>query len=97
MHKTMCVSMLMILCLAKTIQAIEFLHRVLDIFQDYFGELEETSIKDNFATIYQLLEEMVDNGTTLTTEPNTLKAMISPPKMINLIAAAAPGKSSRRQ
>ena len=39
--------------------AIEFLHRVFDIFAEYFGDVEETTIKENFATCYQLLEEMV--------------------------------------
>ncbi len=39
--------------------AIEFLHRVFDIFAEYFGDVEETTIKENFATVYQLLEEMV--------------------------------------
>ena len=40
--------------------AIEFLHRVFDIFAEYFGDVEETTIKENFATCYQLLEEMVN-------------------------------------
>lgn len=35
---------------------IEFLHRVFDIFGEYFGDVEETTIKENFATVYQLLE-----------------------------------------
>lgn len=28
----------------------------------YFKELEEESIRDNFVVIYELLDEMVDNG-----------------------------------
>lgn len=36
--------------------ALEFLHRVFDIFCEYFGDVEETTIKENFATVYQLLE-----------------------------------------
>ena len=35
---------------------IEFLHRVFEIFEEYFGSVEETSIKENFSTVYQLLE-----------------------------------------
>jgi AP-3 complex subunit mu len=42
--------------------AIEFLHRVAEIFEDYFGSLDEMSIKENFSTCYQLLEEMLDHG-----------------------------------
>lgn len=41
---------------------IEFLHRVVDTFEDYFGECNETIIKENYVVIYELLEEMLDNG-----------------------------------
>jgi AP-3 complex subunit mu len=62
---------------------LEFLHRVADIFVDYFGSpADESAIKDNFSTVYQLLEEMVDYGWPLTTEPNALKAMIRPPSVM---------------
>ncbi len=30
---------------------IEFLHRVFDIFAEYFGAVEESSIKENFSTV----------------------------------------------
>ncbi|KAL7983037.1 hypothetical protein Chor_013688 [Crotalus horridus] len=43
---------------------IEFLHRVADTFQDYFGECSETAIKDNVVIVYELLEEMLDNGSS---------------------------------
>ncbi|GLD92935.1 hypothetical protein PINS_up001527 [Pythium insidiosum] len=72
---------------------IEFLHRVLAVFRDYFGTFDENSMKDNFSTVYQLLEEMLDNGYPLTTEPNALKAMVAPPSTANRIAAMVSGKS----
>lgn len=62
----------------KPLLAIEFLHRVFDIFVEYFGNVEDSTIKDNFANVYQLLEEMMDFGYPLTTEPNALKSMIKP-------------------
>lgn len=63
---------------------LEFLHRVANIFVEYFGPpADESAIKDNFSTVYQLLEEMVDYGWPLTTEPNALKAMIRPPTMMS--------------
>lgn len=68
---------------------IEFLHRVYDIFEDYFGEVEESVIKDNFATVYQLLEEMMDFGYPLTTEPNSLRDMIKPTSVISKLASVA--------
>jgi AP-3 complex subunit mu len=74
--------------------ALEFLHRVFDIFEEYFGEIEETTIKENFCTVYQLLEEMMDYGYPLTTEPNVLKVMIQPPSVISRITSVATGKSN---
>jgi AP-1 complex subunit mu len=29
---------------------------------DYFFEIEEESIRDNFVVVYELLDEMLDNG-----------------------------------
>ncbi|RHY04934.1 hypothetical protein DYB36_008096 [Aphanomyces astaci] len=73
---------------------IEFLHRVVAVFRDYFGSFEESAIKDNFSTVYQLLEEMLDNGYPLTTEPNALKAMVAPPSTVNRIAAIVSSRVS---
>mmetsp|Transcript_80096 Transcript_80096/g.159843 ORF Transcript_80096/g.159843 Transcript_80096/m.159843 type:complete len:434 (+) Transcript_80096:103-1404(+) len=73
---------------------IEFLHRVVDVFMDYFGAVDEMAIKDNFSTCYQLLEEMMDNGYPLTTEPNALKAMIMPPTVMGVLSSTFTGKST---
>lgn len=71
----------------------EFLHRILDVFKDYFDVVDELSLKENFSTVYQLLEEMMDNGYPLTTEPNALKAMIKPPTVGMRLKQAATGAS----
>lgn len=74
---------------------LEFLHRVADTFQDYFGTpADESAIKENFSTVYQLLEEMVDYGWPLTTEPNALKAMIRPPTMMEKFQQVVTGSST---
>lgn len=74
---------------------LEFLHRVCNIFQEYFGiPADESAIRENFSTVYQLLEEMVDYGWPLTTEPNALKAMIRPPSMMGKIQQAVTGASN---
>jgi AP-3 complex subunit mu len=73
---------------------LEFLHRIFDIFIEYFENIDESTIKENFTTVYQLLEEMMDYGYPLTTEPNALKAMIQPPSMLGRITNAATGKST---
>lgn len=79
--------------LSSVSKVIEFLHRVLDIMGDYFGgNVDESAIKESFSLVYQLLEEMMDNGYPLTTEPNALKAMIRPPTTFVRMVTAATGK-----
>jgi AP-3 complex subunit mu len=73
---------------------IEFLHRVYDILEEYFESVEEDTIRDNFSMVYQLLEEMMDYGYPLTTEPNALKSMIKPPTVMNKLTTAAMGGST---
>ena len=34
---------------------IEFLYRVVDVFSDYFQDLSERAIKENFVTVYQVI------------------------------------------
>ena len=33
---------------------IEFLHRVMDILEDYFGECNESVIKENYVIVYEV-------------------------------------------
>uniref|UniRef100_A0A673APL1 AP-3 complex subunit mu-1 n=1 Tax=Sphaeramia orbicularis TaxID=375764 RepID=A0A673APL1_9TELE len=73
---------------------IEFLHRVADTFQDYFGECSEGVIKDNVVTVYELLEEMLDNGFPLATESNVLKEMIKPPNILRSVVNTLTGSSN---
>ncbi|KAI7851575.1 Adaptor-related protein complex 3 mu 1 subunit [Circinella umbellata] len=63
----------------------EFIHRIIDILTDYLADVSELSIRENFVTVYQLLEEMMDYGYPLTTEPNTLKDIIMPPTIMNRV------------
>ena len=37
------------------------------------GRVDESALKENFTTVYQLLEEVLDNGYPLITEVNALK------------------------
>ena len=73
---------------------LEFLHRVFDIYVGYFGEVTARSITDNFSTAYQLLEEMLDNGHPMITEPNALNTLIAPPSLATKMASVLTGKSS---
>ena len=53
--------------------ALLFLHKLVSVFTDYFKELEEESIRDNFVIIYELLDEMMDFGYPQTTEAKILQ------------------------
>jgi len=39
-----------------------FFCSILQVFTEYFKELEEESIRDNFVIIYELLDELMDFG-----------------------------------
>lgn len=76
------------------LMAIEFLCRVADVINDYLGGLNEDSIKDNFVIVYELLDEMIDNGFPLTTELNILQEMIAPPNIVSKVLSVVTGNSS---
>lgn len=73
---------------------IEFLHRVCDTFTDYFSECNEQAINDHIVVVYELLEEMLDNGFPLATESNILKELIKPPNIINRVVNTVTGASN---
>ncbi len=85
-------------CLAEQspLWILEFLHRMADIFSEHYlgGVADEAAMKDNFSTIYQLLEEMVDYGWPLTTEPNALRAMIRPPTVYSKLQEVMTGSTN---
>lgn len=76
------------------LMGIEFLCRVANVLSDYLGGLNEDLIKDNFVIVYELLDEMIDNGFPLTTEPNILREMIAPPNIVSKVLSVMTGSSS---
>ncbi|KAL0335401.1 UNVERIFIED_CONTAM: AP-3 complex subunit mu [Sesamum radiatum] len=76
------------------LMAIEFLCRVADVLSDYLDGLNEDLIKDNFVIVYELLDEMIDNGFPLTTEPNILREMIAPPNLVSKVLSVVTGNTS---
>jgi len=54
-----------------------FLYKLIGVFRDYFQELEEESIRDNFVIIYELLDEMMDFGYPQATDAKILKEYIT--------------------
>lgn len=73
---------------------IDFLQRLYDVLVEYFTNVTESSLKENFSTVYQLLEEMLDNGVPFTTEPNILREMIAPPNMLTSVMSSVTGSSA---
>lgn len=74
---------------------IEFLHRICDIFCQYFSStFTEEQIRENFVTVYQLMDEMMDNGIPFTTEPNALMEMIPPSNKLQKFVSQVTGNSS---
>ena len=43
------------------------------VFKEYFKELEEESIRDNFVTVYELMDEVMDFGFPQTTDSKILQ------------------------
>jgi len=54
-----------------------FLYKLVEVFIEYFKELEEESIRDNFVIIYELLDEMMDFGFPQATESKILQEFIT--------------------
>lgn len=44
--------------------------------------------------LFQILDEMMDNGIPLTTEPNILREMITPPNIVSKMLSIVTGKNS---
>jgi AP-1 complex subunit mu len=57
-------------------EVIIFLHRLVSVLVEYFKELEEESIRDNFVIIYELMDEMMDFGYPQTTESKILQECV---------------------
>ncbi|XP_072555668.1 adaptor related protein complex 1 subunit mu 3 isoform X2 [Paramormyrops kingsleyae] len=57
-----------------------FLYKIVEtvkVFREYFKELEEESIRDNFVTVYELLDEVMDFGFPQTTDSKILQEYIT--------------------
>eukprot|EP00920_Eleutheroschizon_duboscqi_P027406 GHVT01067254.1.p1 GENE.GHVT01067254.1~~GHVT01067254.1.p1 ORF type:complete len:431 (+),score=37.25 GHVT01067254.1:696-1988(+) len=61
---------------ANATMIVTFLYKLAHVLKDYFRELEEESIRDNFVITYELLDEMMDNGYPQSTEVRVLREFI---------------------
>jgi AP-3 complex subunit mu len=69
---------LLILCPSRSdaqpFAVLEFLHRVIDVFEDFLGApLLSAKIESNYDVVAQLLSEMCDGGIICNTEANALR------------------------
>merc|ERR1712179_891729 len=53
------------------------LHRICQVMQEYFKEVEEESIRDNFVICYELMDELIDFGYPQTTDGKILQEYIT--------------------
>lgn len=67
------------------------MHRLAFIFETYFGIVTATTelIQSNADTVTELLCEVIDNGCTVTTEPNGIRDIVLPPSLLNKLMNVA--------
>lgn len=51
----------------NAVMVFTFLHTLVAVLESYFKDVQEESIRDNFVVVYELLDEMMDNGYPQTT------------------------------
>eukprot|EP00899_Mesostigma_viride_P025333 jgi/Mesvir1/5985/Mv00738-RA.3 len=61
---------------ANAMSLLLFLYRIIEVFKNYFQELNEESLRDNFVVVYELLDEMMDYGHPQYTEAKILQEYI---------------------
>eukprot|EP01103_Thecamoeba_quadrilineata_P015956 TRINITY_DN5198_c0_g1_i1.p1 TRINITY_DN5198_c0_g1~~TRINITY_DN5198_c0_g1_i1.p1 ORF type:complete len:424 (+),score=71.62 TRINITY_DN5198_c0_g1_i1:102-1373(+) len=62
---------------ANVAMILMFLYKLISVFKEYFKEVEEESLRDNFSIIYELLDEMMDFGFPQSTESKILQEYIT--------------------
>lgn len=62
---------------------IEFLHKLLEAFEEYFGQgFSEVDLTEEFTKVYEILEEVADNGFPTLTESAMLAQLVAPPSLL---------------
>jgi len=73
----------------------ELLDRVHQVLVRYLTEVNEDSLRQNFSTVYLLLDEMIDSGLPFTTEMNSLESIIAQPSAMGKVVQVVSGSSSQ--
>lgn len=84
------------MCASETppLLVIEFLNRLAETITEYFTTANELTIKENLVSIYEIIDEMLELGSPLTTELNILKDLIKPGNLFRSLTDAVTGKHS---
>lgn len=67
-----------------------FLYKLVQVFTDYFKQVHEEAIRDNFVVIYELLDEMMDFGFPQISESKILRSYITQDYRVSEAPAALP-------
>ncbi|KAJ2723204.1 hypothetical protein GGI07_002773 [Coemansia sp. Benny D115] len=67
------------------LEVLELLEGVDRALTEYLGQLSEVTIKESFDTVYQLLSEMVDSGSAVTTDTSVLRGLVPVPSLVNRV------------
>ena len=70
---------------ANAMLAFTFLEQLGVLFKSYFGTFSEASLKQNFVIIYELLDEILDNGFPQITAPAVLQSYITQKSIKSLL------------
>ncbi|GKT27548.1 AP-3 complex subunit mu-1 [Aduncisulcus paluster] len=63
---------------SSPMMVITFLHRISGLARLYFDDVTAKVLKDNFITVYQLIDEICDGGHPMNTEPNVISTLVDP-------------------
>lgn len=74
--------------------ALELLQHLVNTFVDYFGEFNEHAIKENFLTVYEIIEEFLDHGFPFTIDIASLKELVPPPSLLSRVIGSVTGSGS---
>merc|ERR1711935_298943 len=62
---------------ANVMCLVSFMHKLCEVFAEYFKEVEEESIRDNFVIVYELMDEVMDYGSPQFTDSKILQEYIT--------------------
>lgn len=59
------------------IEVFAFLQKLVNLIEHYIVQLTEESLRDNYVLVYELLDEMVDYGIVLMTDPSIVRDFVT--------------------